>query len=83
MAREIKLQRFLIPLLVLSFVLLAAAIEARPLSHHYKNHHHHGHQLHHNPRKAGPSPGGVGHYFGDILSLWGAKNTGPSPGEGH
>ncbi|CAN6572174.1 unnamed protein product [Malus baccata var. baccata] len=91
MAREIiSRHRFVVALLVVSFILLSAAVEARPLDvhgspvHHQIHHHSHSHPVHHNPRKAaGQSGGGVGNYFADVLSLWGIKNSGPSPGEGH
>ncbi|CAN6574919.1 unnamed protein product [Malus baccata var. baccata] len=91
MAREIiTRQRFVVALLVVSFVLLFAAVEARPLHehgshvHHQVHRHPHSHREHHNPRKAAsPSGGGVVNYFSDVLSLWGVKSSGPSPGVGH
>lgn len=93
MAGVLKLQRFIVPVLVL-IILLCVAIEARPMHEHGSKIHHHRHQIHHhkevhshkysNHRKAVPSPGGVlGHGFVDLLTLWGVKNSGPSPGAGH
>ncbi|KAL6139630.1 hypothetical protein ACLB2K_057932 [Fragaria x ananassa] len=97
MAGVLKLQRFIVPVLVLSFILLCIAIEARPMHQHgSKIHHHHPHQFHHHKevhsnhkynghRKAVPSPGGalIGQGFFDLLNLWGVKSSGPSPGAGH
>ncbi|PRQ53837.1 hypothetical protein RchiOBHm_Chr2g0170881 [Rosa chinensis] len=92
MAGVLKLQRFIVPVLVLSFILLSLAIEARPMHehgskihrhqfHHHKEVHNHKYNGH---RKAVPSPGGaLGQGFIDFLNLWGVKNSGPSPGAGH
>jgi hypothetical protein len=76
MGRELQACRFLVLVLCLGFVFVLSTIQARTL--HAPNHHHHHHAMMKHPSQAK-----TGHYFDEVLGLWGIKHPGPSDGEGH